>query len=208
MAKVLDWNSISATVPLIGTLPDRYRQGVALRQVTKGEPIFRRGDKPRYMLAVLSGEVRLVRSSPHGGEVIFQRARRGLLAEASLDQPRYHCDAVAAEDSELIAVPRNAFRDALTVDVFRDRWTTHLLQELRRVRAHAERLSLHKARDRIVHYIEAEGENGSVVLNQSKKDWAAELALTHEALYRALANMEANGELTVLQSRLVFVGSR
>jgi len=39
-------------------------------------------------------------------------------------------------------------------------------------------------------------------LNQSKKNWAAELGLTHEALYRTLARMEKRDELKVDQSRL------
>jgi CRP-like cAMP-binding protein len=65
-----------------------------------------------------------------------------------------------------------------------------------------ERLSLKTVRERIIHFIETEGESGVINLEQSKKDWAAELGLTHEALYRALALMEKRGELTVRQSRL------
>jgi CRP-like cAMP-binding protein len=149
------------------------------------------------MFAVLAGEVRLVRASPDGAEIILQRARRGLLAEASLDQPRYHCDAVAAEPAELVSIPRSDFRAALDDDAFRSRWTTQLLHELRRVRAQAERLSLHTARERIIHYIEAEGDDGGIVLSQSKKDWAAELGLAHEALYRTLADMQREGQLSV-----------
>jgi CRP-like cAMP-binding protein len=63
--------------------------------------------------------------------------------------------------------------------------------------AQSERLSLHAARDRIIRHIEAEGDKGCVVLSQSKKDWAAELGLTHEALYRALSSMVRSGELRV-----------
>lgn len=50
------------------------------------------------------------------------------------------------------------------------------------MRANAERLSLRTARERVLHFIETEGERGVVNLGQSKKDWAAELGLTHEAL--------------------------
>ncbi len=70
------------------------------------------------------------------------------------------------------------------------------------MRAQSERLSLKTARERIIHFIEIEGASGTVDLEQSKKDWAAELGLTHEALYRALAQMEKCGELTVERSRL------
>lgn len=146
---------------------------------------------------VVSGEVHLVRQSLAGAQVVLQRARKGFLAEASLDQAAYHCDAVAVLPSELVTLPRKAFLEALAVDAFRSRWIAHLARELRRVRAQAERMSLKTAQERIVHYIETEGSDGAIVLSQSKKDWAAELGLTHEALYRALARMERAGQIDV-----------
>lgn len=58
-------------------------------------------------------------------------------------------------------------------------------------------MSLKTVRGRIVHYIESEGDSGSLTMRQTKKDWAAELGLTHEALYRALAAMRRCGQLEV-----------
>lgn len=164
--------------------------------------LFSRGDRPKAMFYVIAGEVRLVRRSQSGVEIVLQRTRRGFLAEASLDQPQYHCDAVAAETSSILILPRAALRDALENSDFRNRWIAHLARELRNVRTQAERLSLKTARERIVHFIETEGASGVVDLKQSKKDWAVELGLTHEALYRALAQMEKSGALKVGQSRL------
>jgi len=102
----------------------------------------------------------------------------------------------------VLAIQRDAFRKALAVEDFRDKWIAHLARELRRVRAHSERLSLRTARERVLHFIETEGERGTINLDQSKKDWASELGLTHEALYRTLAKMEKRGELLVKHSRL------
>jgi CRP/FNR family transcriptional regulator, dissimilatory nitrate respiration regulator len=189
------WRTLVTSERLFAALPRQLRSDVTSRELEKGDIVFQHGDRPRFMFAVLSGEARLMRISPTGAEIILQRARRGLLAEASLDQSRYHCDAIAVLPTRLVCVPRNRFRAALEDDAFRSSWTTHLLQELRRIRAQSERLSLHTARDRIIHFIEVEGSNGRVVLSQSKKDWAAELGLTHEALYRTLARMVRAGEL-------------
>jgi CRP/FNR family transcriptional regulator, dissimilatory nitrate respiration regulator len=171
-------------------------------EIRRQSAVFGRGDRPQSMFFVLSGEVRLLRRSKTGSEIVLQRTRRGFLAEASLDQLTYHCDAVAAEPSRLLAIPRKAFTQALAVNDFRDRWIAHLARELRKVRAHTERLSLKTARERIVHFIETEGEAGVVDLNQSKKEWAAELGLTHEALYRTLAQMAKRGELEVENCRV------
>jgi CRP-like cAMP-binding protein len=154
------------------------------------------------MYFVLSGEIRLVRVSQVGGEIILQRVRHGFLAEASIDQKAYHCDAIAAAPTELLAIPRKAFIAALDLETFRSGWIGHLARELRRVRAHAERLSLKTARERVIHYIETEGETGEITLTQPKKVWAAELGLSHEALYRTLAQMEREGEIVVTSSNV------
>jgi CRP-like cAMP-binding protein len=102
---------------------------------------------------------------------------------------------VAVAPSVLLVLPRQAFLEAVATGSFRSRWVAHLAHELRRVRMQAERMSLTTARARILHYVETEGCDGSVALGQSRKDWAAELGLTHEALYRALARMKRAGEL-------------
>ncbi|GLH76543.1 Crp/Fnr family transcriptional regulator [Bradyrhizobium sp. SSBR45G] len=198
----VDWKSLALESPLLAALPESAQRLTRFLELQRHSTLFRCGDRPRAMFFVLSGEVRLLRRSKSGGEVVLQRTWRGFLAEASLDQPTYHCDAVAAAPTRLLAIPRRLFTDALAVEGFRNRWIAHLAQELRKVRAHTERLSLKTARERIVHFIETEGEGGVVDLTQSKKDWAAELGLTHEALYRTLAQMAKHGELRVDQSRL------
>lgn len=169
------------------------RRRVAERDYAKGEQLFCRGDVPRFMFYVVSGEARLLRNSPAGVEVVFQRARRGFLAEASLEQPAYHCDGVAAESTRVLVVPIAGFRAVLSHEKVRGLWLRHLSNELRRARAHSERLALRSATDRIIHFIETEGSNGALILTQPKKSWAAELGLTHEALYRALRGMRDTG---------------
>lgn len=158
--------------------------------------LFRAGEQPRFVYFVLAGELRLVRHARNGREVILQRVRHGYLAEASLDAQRYHCDGIAAEPSRLLRFPRAAFLAQLDADPrFRRAWLRHLAGELRRLRARCERLSLRGARERIVHYIESEG-GGALDLRQSRKSWALELGLTHEALYRAISKMKNEGVLS------------
>jgi CRP-like cAMP-binding protein len=196
-ARSADWPALERASPLLAALPSSARRAARAIHLPKSARLFGRGDRPGAMYFVVSGEVHLVRLSPAGSEIVLQRAREGFLAEASLDQAAYHCDAVAVLPSELLMLPRKAFLEALTADGFRSRWIAHLARELRRVRAQAERLSLRTAQERIVHYIETEGNDGAIRLSQSKKDWAAELGLTHEALYRTLARMERSGRIYI-----------
>lgn len=197
MAQALDWFTLEQSSPLLAAMPLRARRAVRLRKVLRADHVFNRGDRPRSMYFVLSGEVHLVRQSLTGCEVILQRARHGFLAEASLDQTAYHCDAVAVLPASLLMLPRKLFSEALDNESFRNRWIAHLARELRRVRAQSERMSLKTAWERIIHYVETEGDGVTITLGRSKKDWAAELGLTHEALYRALARMEHAGQIAI-----------
>lgn len=180
---------------LLGQMPDKGRSLTGERLLDKGQRLFCRGDAPQCMYFVASGEVHLVRMSPAGGEIIFQRAKHGFLAEASLEHSAYHCDAVAVVASRVLTISRPAFRGALEHETFRTIWLHHLSSELRRVRAQSERLGLRSARSRILHFIETEGHDGQITLTHSRKAWAAELGLSHEALYRTLRAMENAGEM-------------
>jgi CRP-like cAMP-binding protein len=187
--------------PALAALPARLRAQAVPIAAAAGETVFRRGARPARMLFVLEGEVRLVRISPGGAEIVLQRSSSGFLAEASLEAARYHCDAIAAADSRLLAFPIAPFRDALRRDAaFRTFWIARLAREVRILRSQNERLALRGAAERIEHYIEAEGEQGRLELNRSRKAWAAELGLTHEVLYRTLAGLQRSGRLAITES--------
>ncbi len=181
---------------------DDVRRRMTERDYERGELLFRRGDPPKYIFWIVAGEARLVRHSPAGMEVVFQRSRAGFLAEASLDQPAYHCDGVAVMKTRVLAIPIADFRAGLSVEKIRTTWLLHMSNQLRRVRAHAERLALRSARDRIIHYIECEGRHGELLLTQTRKSWASEMGLTHEALYRALRVMEQSGLVAISGQRI------
>lgn len=188
----------AAADPELAALPARLRAQAVPIAAAAGEVVFRRGARPARMFLVLEGEVRLVRISASGTEIVLQRASAGFLAEASLEAARYHCDAVAAADSRLLAFPIEPFREALRRDAgFRSFWIARLAREVRVLRSQNERLALRSAAERIEHYIEAEGEEGRLELARSRKAWAAELGLTHEALYRALAGLRRSGRIAM-----------
>ena len=79
---------------------------------------------------------------------------------------------------------------------FASRWVGMLSREVKRLRLQCERLSLNKVRDRLLHLLETEGQNGKYPLGSGLKSLAGELGVTHEALYRCVAAMERNKVLT------------
>ena len=165
-------------------------EGALIRRNTR---VFLAGKMPEWMFYVVSGEVTLERAGQHGEPVVLQRTRQGFVSEASLKVARYHCDAVAITDTQVIKVPVRELAQELDRDpAFAGRWIGMLNAEVRRLRLHLERLSMKSIRDRLMHLIETEGQEGRYPIPSGLKTLAGELGVTHEALYRAIAALESD----------------
>jgi len=157
----------------------------------KSERIFLTGNKPEWMFYVVSGEVTLERTGLQGEPVVLQRTRQGFVSEASLKSAKYHCDALAIVDTTVVKIPIRDLSAELERDpAFASRWIGMLNSEVRRLRLHCERLSMKSVKDRVLHLINTEGQNGSYAVATGLKSLAGELGVTHEALYRTLAALE------------------
>lgn len=199
----IDWDTLGRGQAALTAIPASLREVAQLRSFAAGETLHRRGDRPAAMLWVLAGELRLVRHAADGTQLIMQRVRCGFIAEASMEASAYHCDVVAAAAGHLLRFPLPVFRAELEQDAsFRQAWMRRLAQEVRTLRAQSERLSLHGAAARILHYLETEGSDGVVVLPQSRKAWAAELGLSHEVLYRTLRRLRDDGVIRIDGKRI------
>ena len=66
---------------------------------------------------------------------------------------------------------------------------------MKRLRLQCERLALHRVQDRVLHLLATEGEAGRYLVPGGLKSLAAELGVTHEALYRGLSALEQAGRL-------------
>ena len=203
----IDWPALAQCSCLLAAFPCVARRSARLMRVSPGARLFACGDQPKAMHFVVDGEVHLTRTSPGGAELILQRARDGVVAEASLDQSAYHCDAMAISPTVLIRIPQRVFREALDDVTFRTEWIAHLSRELRRVRAQAERMHLKTAEDRVAHFLMIEGTDGTLKLERSRKQWAGELGLTHEALYRALSRMQRSGQIIIEADTITLRGT-
>lgn len=178
--------------------PQALREAARLLETQKDDTLFRLGDPVCAVYQVISGEVRMLRYAPNGSEIVLHRARRGeYFAEASLSSERYHCSAVCVKPGRVLMLPVEVLRTCLLENQdFALSWVLTLARNLRTLRARFERLSLKGAQERVLHYLVTEGgESGTVVLDQPIQTWAAELGMTHETLYRTLAEMESRGLL-------------
>jgi len=151
------------------------------------------------MYQVENGTVRLMRTDRSGREAVLQVASSGdTLAEASLFSSTYHCDAVATTESIVRLYPKAVLLAELQCDPkIAKAFAAMLAHQIMSLRTRLERRNIHSARDRVRHFLVLNvGADGRTVdLPGTLKELAADLGLTHEALYRTLARMEADGEI-------------
>lgn len=169
------------------------------RPLAQGDYLFRAGDLALGLVIVRRGMLELRRLAPEGRLSVLHRAGPGdTFAEACLFETHHHCDAVAATPGLVTVYPAAALRRAASEDpALAWRIAGHLAARLVAERARAQRLALPRAEDRlldVIHALPAEA-GGLRHVGQSWKALAAELGLTHEATYRALARLERDGRL-------------
>jgi len=106
--------------PLFDALPrealDDILHQSTERYVRRGQTVFQKDDEGSYMVAVLSGRIRISANSPEGREVTLNMIDAGeVFGEiALLDGKPRSADATAIEDSALIMVERRHFLPYLT----------------------------------------------------------------------------------------------
>ena len=179
------------------------------RTLNAGEVLFRGGQRTAGLYNVIAGAVRLVRVDRAGREAVLHTARPGeTLAEASLFAATYHCDAIAMTDAVVRLYPKAVLlaefeRDPGAAQAF----MAMLAHQIMNLRTRLEQRNIHSAHDRIRHYLALNtGADGRTVkVTGTLKNLAAELGLTHEALYRTLADMAAAGEIERQKGKIKLV---
>ena len=182
------------------------------RTLKAGQALFRFGDRSVGAYEVVSGKVRLVRVDSSGREAVLFIATAGqILGEASLFSKTYHCDAIASGKS----VVRLYRKDAL-LDEFRrnpqasEAFMAMLAEQVMSLRTSLEIRNIRSARERVLAYLilNAGADRRTVSLSGTVKDLAAYLGLTHETLYRCLADMASDGEIRRSGTTIILSGKR
>lgn len=199
---------------LSGALGDLgpIRQRSKLRVLKAGEALFCQGDPATAIFAVEQGRLRLIRHAVDHREVVLHQASQGeFFAEAALFSDAYQCDAVAAAASRVRAYPKCEILSAFRSDPdLGERFMAVLAQQVHALRARLEERNIRSARERVLHHLAlAAGADGRTVrLAGTLMDLAAEIGLTHEALYRTLAALERDGAITRTQSGIALHNER
>jgi CRP-like cAMP-binding protein len=199
-------------MPVKDWLPAAVRAAAVDRKLKSGEALFRLGDRTAGLCEVVAGRVRLSRVDRSGREIILYVAGPGeSIAEASLFSPAYHCDAIASSDAVVRIYPRPAVlavfeKDPKAAQAF----TATLARQVMSLRTRIEQRNIRSARERVRHFlsVNAGADGRTVTLSGTLKDLAAELGLTHEALYRTLAALERSGEIKRGRGKITLLRKR
>ena len=180
----------------------RLAAAASRRPLARGATLFRTGDPPTGMYVVVYGSIRLVSHGERGdrltgvagpgqsfGEPVMFLARPALV------------DAVAAEDSLVLLLPREAVLDEMRRDPdFAVRMVGTLSERIESFVHELGRHSAGTARRRLIDYL-ARNASGTaphaVVLRATKAAIAAQLLVTPEHFSRLLRELSEEGLLAV-----------
>jgi len=199
-------------MPVKDWLPAAVRAASVDRRLKSGEALFRLGDKTAGFYEIVAGRVRLARVDRAGHEIVLHVAGPGeTFAEASLYSNSYHCDAIASTNAVVRIYPKTAVLAAFDKDrKAAQAFTATLARQVMNLRTRIEQRNIRSARERVRHYLALNvGADGRTVeLAGTLKDLAAELGLSHEALYRALAALERAGAIKRGKGKIALASGR
>lgn len=167
------------------------KSDIRLRDCQAGEHIFGIGETSHAMFYLLSGEVHLQRYSSSGDLIIIHRAgANSYFAEASLFAPAYHCDAIVAQRAKIAMLNKQIILTKMKADPqFSFVVTAYFARQVQDYRRLVEIRSIKSATARVLTGIQEGLLKGSVIT------FAATLGLSHEATYRALAELVKQGSI-------------
>jgi CRP-like cAMP-binding protein len=193
---------------------DRLQSLCTTEHFSKGDYIFLECDQPRSLYTVVKGEVKLLKQTEDGREMIVEMAYPGEIfgEEAIFDGQPYPMTAQALSDAELLSVSRTDFfaflRDNpdLALEIITE-LGTRLRESQNTIRALAmERVEWRIARvllilSRKAGTVEADGV--SINLPLTRQDIADMAATTVETTIRVLSNFKKMGLVDTEKNRII-----
>jgi CRP-like cAMP-binding protein len=200
---------------LLSRLTDDQLKRVARRasrlKLDKGQMLFHQGDTADRFYLVLSGQIRLFRLSPDGGEKVIEIVSAGeTFAEALmfLNAPRYPVCSAALSQVELIGIHAGDFADMLRESVD----TCFLLlgtlsKRLRGLIGEIDNLTLHTATSRVARYLlcHLPPDQRTLDLGVRKSVLASRLSIKPETFSRIEKGLSEKGVIEVQGSRVTIL---
>ncbi len=193
-------------IPFLTGLDSRSLEDLAgecqIVRVEKGEDLFVEGDPCRGMFLLLSGSLKVFRSSPSGREQILAIEPPGaLVAELPLlDGGSYPASCTAMEESRLLLLPVSVFEDLLRRYPAVALGTLRVVgRRLRHLVTLVDELSLLEVPQRLAKYLLTTSNRlgPTFTLTLSNQELAGRLGTVREIVSRALHRLQDEGLIRI-----------
>ena len=177
-------------------LPDSLRDLAKIISLRKGQYLFHAGQPVDAVYYLFDGEIKAVGRVDDGLEVTLIQVGGGeFFAESELADAHHSFDAVAISPCRVAVLPTVSIKQCVKEGgECALAFVLALSSNSHKQCARFQRLRLKKARDRILDYLVCHGGTRKVVeFNSPLLNFAHDLGLAPESLYRALAELESEG---------------
>ncbi len=193
------------------TFSDLVRSHVEQQVVKPGEVLFLENSPVERFYFCKEGCIRLEVFPQKNKAVVLYRARDGeTIAEEHLILEKYGYRAVADRVSIVESVPKSLMLDDIrTNPVVAKNFIYCLAKRNVQLRINFERLGIKSAKERVLHFLRglAIQNPGPLDLSGKLKGLSGDLNLTHEAMYRALKELEQEGLISRKSGRISLLKS-
>ena len=187
--------------------PAELHQSTTRQRLTTGQILMQQGEPADFIFWVETGQMRLVSFAEDQMVTHYFVDAGEFFSESSLYFDTYGCTTIAEVPTEIIAIPKQAFADALERSPsLSAKYLAALTHRFQSVKTLLGLRGIRSARDRLLHYLMQRllpGDN-TVVLEKPLKAIASELALTPESLSRLLTRLSTEGVIERKRRRITF----
>jgi len=167
--------------------------------------VYLEGDACSHIAFLLSGAIRVFKTSETGREITLYEIGRGdtciLNASCILSDRRYPAHAVATEAGDLLLLPAATFKGLLRRHPKMQDFIFNLLSErLAAVMTLVEEVAFGRMDERLRDYLRERSRNG--VLSITHQAIANDLGTSREVVSRLLKDLEKKGEISLARNRI------
>lgn len=190
-----------------------FEEFSCLRSVPRGKYLALEGDRCSYFYLLASGSLRIYKGDEFGREITLYKVKAGesciLSAFCILNGGSFPATAVADENSVLIEIPANVFRDWLDRhDCWREYVFSLLSLHLSEIIDKIASLVFRRVDERIANFLADAAPRPHNRLKVTHSDIARELGTAREVVSRILKNFErahlirlSRGNITILDQQ-------
>lgn len=191
---------------IVDRLPEEIRNRSIALNISKGQRLFRRGDRSDSTYLIRQGRFQEISYPEEGKIAVLQTLGEGeALGESSLYYRVYHSTVIAQTDAQVIAYPNYILLEALQEYPYTIDLTIEMLaQKIYEQQARLEWRNISLAHRRVLKYLQhkleklsnGEEDSQTLTLDAPLQEIAAELGFVPGTLSRALARLETERQIT------------